>query len=378
MKKVLISIQSTIPHYRVPFYNALERLRPESWCFEVAFDLQELDSPQFFGESIDISQFDFPILDVKTYSILLGEKRLYYQTFWRKAADYHLIIVGNAVNNLTYPLCYIHQLFGTKYAQWGHGKDRRVENPTPLKIGSEKVKFFLSRRADGFFAYTDGVKDYLVNHLGLRSDKVFVVNNTIDIEEQRDAFDKWYPKRDSVRKKMGLEGKKVLLFVGRFTRHKRVDLLVEAFSILRQKDPSFHLLIVGSGHKPCGDDNNITYLGPIVDKDQLAPVYVASDIFTLPGGVGLGPLQAMCYDLPVITIGSNIHAPEIEYLSSKNSIILDPFTNPASYAETINNLFNNPDRMELFKAQIWPSIQHLTIQQMAERFIKGINTILEL
>lgn len=378
MKRVLISTQSTIPHYRVPFYNALERLRPESWCFDVVFDLRELDSPQFFGESIDISQFDFPIIDVKTYSTLIGEKRLSYQTFWRKAAGYHLIIVGNAVNNLTYPLCHIHQLFGTKYAQWGHGKDRRIANPTPLKIASERVKYLLSSRADGFFAYTDGVKDYLVNQLGLRSDKVFVVNNTIDIDEQRAAFNKWSSKRETVRKEMGLDGKKVLLFVGRITKHKRVDLLVEAFTILRQKDPNFCLLIVGSGHKPSAGDDNITYLGPIVEKDQLARVYVASDIYTLPGGVGLGPLQAMCYDLPVLTIDSSVHAPEIEYLSSQNSFILDPHTNPASYAETINNLFDDPDRLELLRAQIWPSIQHLTIQQMAERFIKGINTILEL
>ena len=29
VKKVLIAHQSTIPHYRVPFYEAVERLRPK-------------------------------------------------------------------------------------------------------------------------------------------------------------------------------------------------------------------------------------------------------------------------------------------------------------------------------------------------------------
>lgn len=54
----------------------------------------------------------------------------------------------------------------------------------------------------------------------------------------------------------------------------------------------------------------------------LAPLYAASDVFTFPGDVGLGPLQALCYDLPVITLESPTHMPEIIYLNKSNSIIL--------------------------------------------------------
>ena len=42
MKQVLIAHQSTIPHYRVPFYNSLNTLKPDEWRFEVVFDPDEV------------------------------------------------------------------------------------------------------------------------------------------------------------------------------------------------------------------------------------------------------------------------------------------------------------------------------------------------
>ena len=246
MNRILIAHQSTIPHYRVPFYAALERLRPDSWGFDVVFDLAELDNPQFYGEALDIDQFKFPLLPVRTYSALIGNKRVNYQTFWRSAVNYDLVIVENAVNNLAYPLCQIHQLRGTKYAYWGHGWDHGVVHPSLLKMLSEKAKLLFAKKADGFFAYTQGVKNYLVQQ-GLLSQRIFVVNNTIDIIDQRRLFRLWRDQRKAIRKQFYLQGKKTLLLVGRFTKNRRLDFLLEAFSILRHWDPSYHLLLVGSG-----------------------------------------------------------------------------------------------------------------------------------
>ena len=50
MHKVLIAHQSTIPHYRVPFYNSLENQKPDNWQFDVVFDISELEKPRFFKE----------------------------------------------------------------------------------------------------------------------------------------------------------------------------------------------------------------------------------------------------------------------------------------------------------------------------------------
>ncbi|MFN2208920.1 MAG: glycosyltransferase family 4 protein [Candidatus Promineifilaceae bacterium] len=377
MKKVLFAHQSTIPHYRIQFYNTLEQLRPQNWGFEVVFDKTEITKPQFFKEPVAFERFQFPILDVNTITTKVAGKRISYQTFWRRAANYDLLIVENAVNNLAYPLCQVHQLRGTKYAYWGHGWDHKVEKTSLPKKVSENLKMQLAKQADGFFAYTPRVKKHLVDE-GLSPSRVFVVNNTIDINEQRRLFEQWQPQRASIRRQFGLEDERTLLFVGRFTPNKRIDFLLEAFSILRKKDPAYHLLLVGSG----GDIYNldaspdITYLGPIVEPDQLARVYVAGDIFAFPGSVGLGPLQALCYDLPVVTIDSNVHMPEIEYLNQDNSIILPEGTTAEMYAQTISDLFDHAQKLRDLQDSIWPSIEHLTIEQMALNFIHGINTIL--
>jgi glycosyltransferase involved in cell wall biosynthesis len=117
-------------------------------------------------------------------------------------------------------------------------------------------------------------------------------------------------------------------------------------------------------------------MGAITDLDRLAPIYIASDVYVYPGLVGLGPLQAMCYDLPIITIDADSHKPEIEYLSLKNSIILPNSTNPEIYAQALINLFQDTDRLNKLKTGIWSSIKHLTIEEMARNFILGVNLAL--
>ncbi|MGB3614038.1 MAG: hypothetical protein WBA10_09610, partial [Elainellaceae cyanobacterium] len=180
MKKVIIAHQSSIPHYRIPFYNAVEKLKSDQWDFEVVFDSEELVKKRFFKEKIDPSSFNFKTLDVDTFFLKLLGKKISYQTFWKASKSYDLIVVEQAVNNLTYPLCQLHQFQGTKFAYWGIGNDRNITNPSLSKRVSEKAKIFLSKRASAFFAYTPGVKSFLEKK-GVDSKNIFVLNNTVDI-----------------------------------------------------------------------------------------------------------------------------------------------------------------------------------------------------
>ena len=377
MQRVLIAHQSTIPHYRVPFYNALELLKPNSWNFDVVFDPSELTSPRFFSEPLKRADFDFSVLETKTRLIRVFGKKVAYQTFWSKASQYDLVVVENAVNNLTYPLCQLHQLRGVKLAYWGHGKDHSFEGNRGFKLITEQLKLRLAQKADGFFAYTGGGRDYLIEQ-GLAPQKVFVLNNTIDIQHQRTIFEKYFSEREVIRQSLGLANRRVLLFVGRFTANKRLDLLLNSFSLLRRYSDEYHLILVGDGHLPGSliPEQGVLHLGSVVDLDQLGPLYVASDLFVFPGSVGLGPLQALCYDLPILTIDSSTHMPEFEYLNPANSIVLPPGTSPQDYAHAINALFENHEQHKRLRCDTWPSICHLTIEQMASHFIEGVNAIL--
>lgn len=379
MKRVLIAHQSTIPHYRIDFYNALEELRPDSWSFKVVFDPGELQKKLFFKEDINTESFNFPTLKTKTYAIKIGEKVFNLQTFFKKAPDFDLIIVGSALSNITYPLCLLFKPAQQKYAVWGHGKDRTVSKPSRFKKMLEVFRSGGSKRADGFFAYTEDIKTYLESK-GVVTEKIFVLNNTIDILKQRNIYEKLFPDKEHLKHKMGLNDKKVLLFVGRFTKNKRIDFLLESFIHLTGFANDYHLIMVGSGSEKyrAKMPSNITFFDSITDINILAPLYIASDIFAFPGDVGLGPLQALCYNLPVITLDSPTHMPEIIYLNNNNSLILPFLTTSFQYAETIHKLFSNPDELANLKSNIWSSINHLTIEQMAKNFIAGVNTILEM
>ncbi len=379
MKKVLIAHQSTIPHYRIPFYNALAKYKPDDWCFDVVFDPDELKKGTFFKVRANTNFFNFPTLKVKTITIKINGKNISYQTFWRQAGKYDLIVVEQALNNLTYPICHLHQLKGIKLAYWGHGKHEGAKtNPSLSKHLSEQLKTTLTNRADGFFAYTPRGKTFVVNK-GFSPDKVFIINNTVDINEQRRLFKQFKEQREEIRRSLGIIDKKVLLFVGRFSKTKRIEFLLEAFSIMQRKDASFHLLLVGSGGEKYlqSKPTNLSYFGTITDLNKLASIYVAADVFSFPGSVGLAPVQALCYDLPIVTIDSQIHSPEFEYLSSNNSLILSSNITPEDYAKAIIELFADTEKLSQLKNNTWSSIKHLTIEQMAQNFVRGINSILD-
>ena len=76
VRRVLIAHQSTIPHYRVAFYNAVERLRPPWWMFAVTYDPDPARRAKLFAEPIDEQEFGFPVLCTRTIGASVFGKQL--------------------------------------------------------------------------------------------------------------------------------------------------------------------------------------------------------------------------------------------------------------------------------------------------------------
>lgn len=339
------------------------------------FDRTELTTPRFFAKGPDPDAITFPLRDTRTSILKVKGRRLAYQHFWRAARRYDVVVVEHALNNLTYPLMHLHQVGGPKVAYWGTGRDMGSTDRALTKRAAEEAKLLLARRADGFFAYTDGVRDFLISR-GLKPDRVWALGNTIDILAQRRMYEQHLPERDAIRRELGVpEDATVLLFVGRFTAGKKVDVLMDAFAELRRRDPRAHLLLVGDGGEKHAGAERVTYLG-LLDDDELARIYVASDLFPYPGSVGLGPLQALCFDLPVVTIERDTHKSEFEYLDARNSLVMPAGTDAAGFAEGLAGLLGEPGRLAALRAGMWASIEHRTIERMADNFITGIDALL--
>jgi glycosyltransferase involved in cell wall biosynthesis len=113
-------------------------------------------------------------------------------------------------------------------------------------------------------------------------------------------------------KSLGLEGKIVLLSVGRLSPQKGFVYLLKALSKVKQKEKNFKLLLIGDGEdrkklenlcKNLGLEEEVVFLGKIF-HDKLPDYYHVADIFILPSlyeSFGIVFLEAMAAGLPIIS-----------------------------------------------------------------------------
>ncbi|NQU82345.1 MAG: glycosyltransferase [Parcubacteria group bacterium] len=169
-----------------------------------------------------------------------------------------------------------------------------------------KMFKFMEKRSDIFLSYSSlGLK--YAKRIGLPRKKCVLAVNNIDTEKVKNEQERCKNRVPELRKKLKLENKKIVLFVGAIEKDKDLDILLEAFKYICINKPSAHLLIVGDGTemsdirkriKDLGISNSVTTTGKIIDG--VSTYFQLSDIFVLPGRGGLAIPEAMLHGLPVI------------------------------------------------------------------------------
>lgn len=101
----------------------------------------------------------------------------------------------------------------------------------------------------------------------------------------RERLEAALPRASRIRKEMGLEGKKVVVFVGRLIELKRVPLLMEAFSKVRTDE---ELVVIGDGESREALENqtpsHCTFVGS-KGGEELYAWYNIADILVLPSRI---------------------------------------------------------------------------------------------
>jgi len=176
------------------------------------------------------------------------------------------------------------------------------------------IRRFVYRKSTGVLSYNHEGKMNLLE-MGISENKIQVVNNSINTE------DYGYLNYDLFQKKAN--GRFTILYSGRVTEAKKVDLLIKALGIIKSRSLfDFICYIVGGGDldplkNSARESNvfeNIVFTGEKYGKDN-HEYFLKSDIFVYPGVIGLSILHAMSFGLPVITT-NNIASqyPEFELL----------------------------------------------------------------
>ena len=166
------------------------------------------------------------------------------------------------------------------------------------------------RGADACIACGTRSKEYLIQ-LGAPEERIFIATNSVDIDHFRSGSTLSREERTLLKRNLGVEGRKVILYTGRLIECKGLRYLIEAYGRLREERADVSLLIVGDGRQEkelknlCmrANTRDVHFVG-FIDADKLPKYYGISDLFVLPSTEdvwGMVINEAMACGLPVIT-----------------------------------------------------------------------------
>jgi len=173
-------------------------------------------------------------------------------------------------------------------------------------------------------------------------------------------------RRSALRSQLGLDGKRIIISVGRLVHRKGQDRLIETLSRLRAEFPEVHLILVGEGpHRERlesiarGNEvlDAITFVGRL-QLEQL-PLYLSiAEIFAMPSrnrlagleveGLGIVYLEASGCGLPVI-VGRSGGAPDA-VIHGETGLLVDG-EDVDSIANACAQLLRDPSRARAMGAK---------------------------
>ncbi|MGY0600087.1 glycosyltransferase family 4 protein [Vibrio sp. JZG10] len=373
--KVLI-IQKTIKHYRLDFYNRLNK-KLKDHGVELLVVYSELNDKNILSKK-DNSRLDpsFSKL-VRGYSFFKG--KVVYQNALALSRNYDLIIVEQANKNIiNYLLLALRSINGNKVAYWGHGKNLQSDN-----YGfKERFKRALLKKVNWWFAYTAMTQRFLIES-GVSNSIITNVNNSIDTKGLSNNIDKLSGIAISEFKKVhGIgENDYVGLFCGSLYDKKELPFLISSVEKARQKIPNFKLIILGDGpdreyiENKSAKEDWLIYLGAAFGLEKSIS-FAICDLVLNPGLVGLGILDAFASGKPILTTDYRFHSPEVSYLEhGKNGLMVPKSID--SFSNAIVSLLNDEHTLTSLKEGSKLSSEKYTTEIMADNFFKGIVNFFE-
>ena len=117
-----------------------------------------------------------------------------------------------------------------------------------------------------------------------------------------------------------------MIFIGRLTPIKRLDLLILALDLLHKRGSDYNLVFVGEGSEYTNLQrmiqekdlsSRVWFYGSCYDETVNAELIYNADLCIAPGNVGLTAMHSMVYGTPVMTHNDKAwQMPEFEAISA--------------------------------------------------------------
>ena len=325
-------------------------------------------------EAARMDTIELPTVSKRVAGRWLFDNRIFIQDVLGDAMRADLVVVAQENKQLAlYPLLALSRLHLKKVAFWGHGYNHQATSPSM----SEWLKRRLLTRVNWWFSYTEGVSQYLVDH-HVDPTTITTLYNTIDVDELTRALAALDPAAVHDRRRtIGIaEDAVVGLFCGALYDLKDLRFLIEAADSIHHIEPRFELVIVGAGPQRAMVEAAarkypfVHYVGPCFGPER-AIYFAMSELFLIPGLVGLAIVDAFASGLPVVTTDVPTHGPEIEYLRPNENGLLCEHDLPR-YVDGVVSLLHDSARRKMLREGALATAAGLSMTNMVSRFADGI------
>ncbi|HXV29492.1 MAG TPA: glycosyltransferase family 4 protein, partial [Sinorhizobium sp.] len=172
----------------------------------------------------------------------------------------------------------------------------------------------------------------------------------------------------------------VALYCGRMYAAKRLGFLISAAERVREAIPSFQLILAGGwpdekiAKEAARRLSYVHFLGPVFGEKKFK-LFAISDIFVIPGMVGLNVVDAFHHVVPPVVTSYPHHSPEFAYLRhGENGLISSD--DVQAFSEAIIRLARDESLRSHLIAGCRRSAEEITLEEMIARFGTGLMSAL--
>ena len=251
----------------------------------------------------------------------------------------------------------------------GRLKNRAKAGPAETDRRAE-VEARVATSADAIVVSSEHERQALVELYGAHWDHIHVVPSGVDLGRFQPLD------RASSRARLGLDGKEILVAVGRMDPVKGLDMLIQATALLKDHD-QLRVLIIGGGDgdpelarlkalaRAEGVADRVDFLGAR-PQVELPTYYSAADICVVPShyeSFGLVAAEALACGTPVIA--SKVGGLQTIVQDGENGLLV-PWRSPQAFAESIDWLLADRAMRDRFAAAARPSVERFSWDILAE------------
>ncbi len=362
------------PHYRVKTFELLAQRHDVQYLFY---------SPgnEWYGQGIHGvrgGQFRYKYLRGFQVTDRMRVTPSLVADLWRKDYD---VLVKCINGRFALPASYlIARLRGIPFVLWT-GIWSSVQ--TPVHRAMFPLTRWIYRHADAIAVYGEHVSQYLLEQ-GVKKEKIFVAAHAVDnpvysvpVSEHDKA---------TLRRKLNIEGKRVLLYLGRLEHVKGIEYLLRSVGDLKRDDVALVLAGSGSLYHPLlqlsqqlGISEKVRFAG-YVPPQAAPPYYAIADLFVLPSITlpaqketwGLVINEAMNQGLPIVATNAVGAAAGGLVQSGVNGFIV-PERDSAALGQAIERILAD----SRLRTEMGNNARQVITQWDNERMVRGFEQAIE-